>query len=180
MCDGRLRAVQQGGFDRESFMTNAIKDNLEKAGFGVGFCPPNVNELNRAGKSPIILLYLGDFVENAGEGLIYLKDKALEDEARLFVVGSNDEIKEARVFLTDAVITRTFERPLNVKQLVDAMNETSAIMEAEGDKKHILIVDDDAAHHKGMARRHLSGDDGEFGHERHNLSCKKQTGSDTS
>lgn len=129
--------------DKESFMTNAIKDNLEKAGFGVGFCPPNVNELNRAGKSPIILLYLGDFVENAGEGLIYLKDKALEDEARLFVVGSNDEIKEARVFLTDAVITRTFERPLNVKQLVDAINETSAIIEAEGEKKRILIVDDD-------------------------------------
>ncbi|MCR4785489.1 MAG: response regulator [Lachnospiraceae bacterium] len=129
--------------DKESFMTNAIKDNLEKAGFRVGFCPPLVNELNRSPKYPILLLYLNDYVGNAGEGLTYLKDKALEEESRLFVVGSNEEIKEAKGYLPDTVITRTFERPLNVKQLVDAMNETSTIIEAEGEKKRILIVDDD-------------------------------------
>ena len=129
--------------DRESFMTNAIKDNLKDAGFDVDFCSPYVNELNRARKSSIILLYLGDYVEKAGEGLTYLKDKVLEDEARLFIVGSNEEIKDAKVFIPDAVITRTFERPLNVKMLVDAMNETSDIIEAEGEKKHILVVDDD-------------------------------------
>ena len=59
------------------------------------------------------------------------------------MVGSNDEIKAARSSLPDAVITRTFERPLNVKLLVEAMNETSELIKAEGEKKHILVVDDD-------------------------------------
>ncbi|MCR5775591.1 MAG: hypothetical protein K6G42_10960, partial [Lachnospiraceae bacterium] len=95
--------------DKESFMTNAIKDNLKSAGFEVSFCSPVVNDLNKEKKRPIILLYLGDYVKNSGEGLIYLKDKAVEDEARLFIVGSNDEIKETRAFIPDALITRTFE-----------------------------------------------------------------------
>ncbi|MBQ9607241.1 MAG: response regulator [Lachnospiraceae bacterium] len=129
--------------DKESFMTNAIKDNLGSAGFEVRFCPPQVNELNKAAKMPIVLLYLGDYVEKAGEGLIYLKDKVVEDEARLFIVGSNEEIKEVGAYIPDGVITRTFERPLNVKNLVEAMNETSELIKAEGEKKHILVVDDD-------------------------------------
>ena len=129
--------------DKESFMTNAIKDNLTSAGFGVGFCSPYVNELNKISKYPIVLLYLGDYVDKVGEGLTYLKDRIVEDEARLFMVGSNDEIKSARAFLPDAIITRTFERPLNVKDLAEAMNETSELIEAEGEKKRILVVDDD-------------------------------------
>ncbi|MBO4337760.1 MAG: hypothetical protein J5842_06775, partial [Lachnospiraceae bacterium] len=93
--------------DKESFMTNAIKDNLTDAGFDVSFCSPRVNELNKTGRTDIILLYLGDYVEEAGEGLTYLKDKITEDESRLFIAGSNDEIKTAKTFLPDAVITRT-------------------------------------------------------------------------
>ena len=129
--------------DKESFMTNAIKDNLTDAGFDVSFCSPRVNELNKTGRTDIILLYLGDYVEEAGEGLTYLKDKIIEDESRLFIAGSNDEIKTAKTFLPDAVITRTFERPLNVKLLVDAMNETRELIREEGNKKKILVVDDD-------------------------------------
>ncbi len=129
--------------DKESFMTNAIKDNLKEAGFEVEFCSPYVNELNKTGKKSIVLLYLGDYAGNTGEGLTYLKDKVLEDETKLFVVGTDEEIKEAKAFLPDSVITRTFERPLNVKLLVEAMNETRELIEAEGEKKRILVVDDD-------------------------------------
>lgn len=129
--------------DRESFMTNAIKDNLKSAGFEVSFCSPYVNELGKAPDTPIVLLYLGDYVERVSEGLTFLKDLVVEHESRLFMVGSNDEIKAARSSLPDAVITRTFERPLNVKLLVEAMNETSELIKAEGEKKHILVVDDD-------------------------------------
>lgn len=129
--------------DKESFMTNAIKENLGKEDFGVSFCSPYVNELSKEPKSPIVLLYLGDFVDKVSEGLIYLKDKIAEDEARLFIVGNNEEINEARQYIPDAVITGTFERPLNVKNLVAAINETSDIIDAEGEKKRILVVDDD-------------------------------------
>ena len=129
--------------DKESFMTNAIKENLGKEDFGVSFCSPYVNELSKVPGSPIVLLYLGDFVEKVSEGLIYLKDKIAEDEARLFIVGNNEEINEARKDIPDAAITRTFERPLNVKNLVTAINETSDIIDAEGEKKRILVVDDD-------------------------------------
>ncbi len=129
--------------DKESFMTNAIRDNLRGAGYEVFFCTPTVVELNKTKKTAVAPLHLGDYVEGAGEGLTFLKDKIVEDEARLFMVGSNEEIKAARVFIPDAVITRTFERPLNVKLLVEAMNETSELIEAESEKKRILVVDDD-------------------------------------
>ena len=129
--------------DKESFMTNAIRHNLKSAGFDTAFCAPGVNELSRAEKRPIVLLYLGEYVERVGEGLTYLKDKILEDEARLFIVGSSEEIKNARAFIPDGIISRTFERPLNVKLLVEAMNETSEIMDKESEKKRILVVDDD-------------------------------------
>ncbi|MCR5746768.1 MAG: response regulator [Lachnospiraceae bacterium] len=129
--------------DKESFMTNAIKNNLSTEGFKVVFCPPYVNDLSKTAKNGIILLYLGDFVEKVSEGLIYLKDKLIEDEARLFMVGSGEEISEAKRYLPDIVVTRTFERPLNVKSLVAAINETNDIIKAEGEKKRILVVDDD-------------------------------------
>ncbi len=129
--------------DRESFMTNAIKDNLKGSGFDVTFCAPYVSELTGVTAKPIVLLYLGDYVEKVGEGLTFLKDKITEDEARLFVVGSLEEIKTAKGFIPDALVKKSFERPLNVKELVGAMNEASEIIEAEGEKKRILVVDDD-------------------------------------
>ena len=129
--------------DKESFMTNAIKSGLERAGFETEFCPPYINELNKTASKPIVLLYLGDFINQTAEGLTYLKDKIVEDEARLFIVGSTEEIREVKAFLPDTVITGAFERPLNVKLLVEAMNETSEQIKAEGEKKRILVVDDD-------------------------------------
>ncbi len=129
--------------DKESFMTKAIMDNLRGSGFDVTFGLPYVKELSNAVKCDIVLLYLGDFIDKAREGLIYLKDTVIENESRLFIVGSDDEISDVRKLIPDMVITGVFSRPLNVKDLVSAMNQTSDLIDKEGEKKRILVVDDD-------------------------------------
>ncbi len=129
--------------EKESFITKAMAENLEDASFETRFCRPVVGELDKSEEYPIILLYLGDYVDRYGEGLTFLKDKIVEEESRLFVVGSEDEIKDVSSFIPESLITGSFIRPLNVKNLVEAIEDTRQIIRKEGEKKKILVVDDD-------------------------------------
>ena len=131
--------------DTQSFMVNAIIDNLQRAEYDVKFVLPNVNDISRIEDRPdIFLMYLGEYAEKISEVLVYLKDICLEDEKKLFLIGNDSEFKTVFETIPENVVSGTFDRPLNVKLLVEHLDMVVAKAAADSGKKHILVVDDDA------------------------------------
>lgn len=130
--------------DAKSFMVDAITKNLTGAGFEVVWSIPSVNEISRMeDRPPMILMYLGAYVEEISEVLVYLKDMVIEEEKKLFLIGSEDELGIVKQSIPEHAITGIMSRPLNVKELVALMEKTAKAIEQEQEKKHILVVDDD-------------------------------------
>ncbi|MBR1875588.1 MAG: response regulator [Lachnospiraceae bacterium] len=130
--------------EAQSFMVNAIMKNLKEANFEVEFVKPKVNDIDAVQKdSLIILMYLGDYVDNISETLVYIKDITVEGEKKLFLVGADAEVKAVKQTIPEQLITGVLARPLNVKELVDLMNDAVSDLEMREAKKHLLVVDDD-------------------------------------
>ncbi len=130
--------------EAKSFMVDAISKNLTEAEFEVIFARSKINDIEPLQKDAlIILLYLNDNVDDMTDTLVYLKDITVEGEKKLFIVGSEPEVRTVKQIIPEAVITGVMPRPLNVKELVDRMNDAVSELNKRDEKKHILIVDDD-------------------------------------
>lgn len=90
------------------------------------------------------LLFLDKELLKSPKELIFLKDKALEDEATLFLMGEEDEISEAKKYLPASLIQEEFARPIDVNDVVKTVDE---YIKNNGNhtKKKILVVDDSGA-----------------------------------
>lgn len=130
--------------DTKSFMVNAIMDNLKNSGYEVRNVMPNVNDISHVEDKPVfVLMYLGDYVDHISETLVYLKDLCVEEEKKLFLIGNDQEFRTVYDSIPDNVISGTFDRPLNVKFLVERLDSLVAQEAAMSSRKHILVVDDD-------------------------------------
>ena len=129
--------------DVSSFIGNAIGENLKENGFTVAFAKPEVGSITREKEgADIFLFYLTEDMEKLSEALVYIKDTCVEEEKSLFFVGYESEIQEAEEIFPESLVTGTFERPINVKEMVEKLKELVENEEHLPKKKHILVVDD--------------------------------------
>lgn len=137
------RKVLLIGENVSSFILNAIQDALKTNEYQVSSASMNVRELSLIEEKPdIFIVYADENIDRHSDSLIYLKDLCVEYERRLYLIGYNDELEQIQKIIPEDMINATFERPLNVKLLVEKMNEEVEKAELEEEKKHILIVDD--------------------------------------
>lgn len=152
--DKKLLLISRGS----TFMVDAISSNLKNAGFSIYKCEPVIKEIEANTKDiGIILFYLGDYLDDVKEDIVYLKDICIENEISLSVIGDDAEINALRQTISDGLIAHVFKRPLDIKNLVSAMESVVLGREAQALKKNILLVDDDASFLK-MVKDWLSSD----------------------
>ncbi|MBQ9304567.1 response regulator [Butyrivibrio sp.] len=141
-----------------TFMVDAISSNLRDAGFTVKKCEPAIKEIAENTKDiDIILFYLGDYLDDVKEDIVYLKDICIEKEISLSVIGDGSEVNVLRQTIAEGQIANVFSRPLDIKNLVSVMENVAQGREAQSLKKNILLVDDDASFLK-MVKDWLSDD----------------------
>ncbi len=141
-----------------TFMVDAISSNLREAGFTVKECEPAMKEIAENTKDiDIILFYLGDYLDDAKEDIVYLKDICIEKEISLSVIGDDAEVNVLRQTVAEGQIANVFSRPLDIKNLVSVMENVAQGRETQALKKNILLVDDDASFLK-MVKDWLSDD----------------------
>ena len=141
-----------------TFMVDAISSNLREAGFTVKKCEPAMKEIAESTKDiDIILFYLGDYLDDVKEDIVYLKDICIEKEISLSVIGDDAEVNVLRQTVAEGQIANVFSRPLDIKNLVSVMENVAQGREAQSLKKNILLVDDDASFLK-MVKDWLSDD----------------------
>ncbi len=132
--------------NEQSFMVNAIKKNLDGAGYDVLWAAPGVTQISRMENKPnIFLCYLEGFSEEMRETLVYLKDyiDEMASGILLYLVGSPEELDKAHRVVPLPFISQEFDRPLNVKTLstqIDKDVEKGGLLRV---KPSILVVDDD-------------------------------------
>lgn len=141
-----------------TFMVDAISSNLREAGFTVRRCEPAMKEIAESTNDiDIILFYLGDYLDDVKEDIVYLKDICIEKEISLSVIGDDVEVNVLRQTVAEGQIANVFSRPLDIKNLVSVMENVAQGREAQSLKKNILLVDDDASFLK-MVKDWLSDD----------------------
>ncbi len=127
-----------------SFMVNAIVKNLEEAGFTVVSVDATLAAVSdKHTEADILLFYLGDFVADVSDLLIYLKDICVEEDKLLILLGNPAELTLVEETIPSALIAARFERPLDIKKLVDELDRLMQVNDENARRKNILLVDDD-------------------------------------
>ncbi len=133
--------------EKQSFMVNAIMKSLSGAGFEVRYSEPAVKKgKDEDDIEKVVLFYLEGDMEKMTKSLVYYKDVVAESQGdiKLFFVGNEEEIELAQKVVPAEIVTKTYLRPLNVKELADYLhNMAEEECEAAMMKKSILVVDDD-------------------------------------
>ena len=138
----RILIISQGS---TTFMVDAIKKNLSENGFVVELCSPDIKDLkNHVEYATIFLFYLGDFLDDIRESLVFLKDVCIENEKSLNVIGDNSEVEDLKKTIPEGIIDNIFPRPLDIKKMVATLMDVAENVDLIGQKKCILLVDDDA------------------------------------
>lgn len=128
----------------QSYLVLSTKDSIEKMGYNVFLEKPNTNSISKIKSTfSAILLFADEDIIHEKHCLIYLKDKAVEDDVKVFAVGDMDQIKTIEEIIPNHLV-QTFLRPVNVKELAESVD---VHIKAIGNhiKKKILVVDDSGA-----------------------------------
>lgn len=138
--ESNILIISQGS----SFMTNALVNNLKKAGFDPDVTGPDIKGIGQKRQdTDIYIFYAGEFIFEQTDILVYMKDVCAEDEKPFCVIGYENEIAEIRETIPENFITREFKRPFDMKYLTNAIESLAAADEERKKGRHILLVDDD-------------------------------------
>ncbi len=129
----------------QGYMIMSLKDKISEAGYEVVVSEANVSALSKIeGKIGVYLIYGDESISEKQQALIYLKDQSAEQNVPIFVIGSKEEKEAIVTLIPEHLIHRFFERPINVNELAEALDEYIEMFGVDR-KKKILVVDDSGA-----------------------------------
>ena len=137
----------------KSFMANTIEKNLLDSDYEVIRIEPELSDMTEHKKdADLIILLLGSFVDDGSTSnfLVYLKDICMEEDKMLILIGTVTEIASAKNNIPASIISVTFERPFDIKKMVEQADWLLHANDDLAQRKSILLVDDDGTFLKMM------------------------------
>lgn len=131
--------------EAQGYLLSALKKKLEEAEYEVRISPAKTDELSKVIKDvDAIYIFADEELAQMQQGLIYLKDTAVENDLPVFITGDMQEIQTIYDFLPKHLIQKEFLRPINVVEVAEGID---AYLKTNGKhtKKKILVVDDSGA-----------------------------------
>ena len=126
------------------FMMDALDSNLKKSGFETVHAEPVVSSIESVKEDTDIVILLADeYVYEAADALVYLKDLCDEEVIPICLIGYGGEMDEIKQYIHDRCIIREFKRPFDAKDVTEKLKEIAKVTEEKKLGKHILLVDDD-------------------------------------
>lgn len=128
-----------------SYLNISMEEQLEKLGYNIITVGTNINEINAVKeKITAIMIYADSDLMRNQQALVFLRDKALEEDTPFFVIGDINELAEIRSIVPKNLIQKEFQRPIDVKDVVNDIDEYIRYY-GNQNKKKILVVDDSGA-----------------------------------
>ena len=133
--------------ENQNFLVNAIIKSLEDSRYAVQTAEPDMVEISLISNIPdIYIVYLEGDLNKFNGTLKYLKKLVTEDgkDRVIYFIGNPLEIEAAYEVFPKALVSASFSRPVNVKDILAKLNQLMT-EEANGysGTKRILVVDDD-------------------------------------
>ena len=131
--------------ETNSYLVLSIEEQLKKSGYQIKQVHAEVEEIS-AIKDPMdaILLYADEEMEGNQASLIFLRDKAIEEDVPFFILGDGANISDVRNSIPSHIVQKEFHRPIDVKDVVSKVDEYVQNY-GKHNKKKILVVDDSGA-----------------------------------
>lgn len=128
--------------ESKSFMVTSLIGQLEEQEHSVihtNYSPSEIGKIKS--EVQLMLIYAEDMEMDS---LVYLKDKVIEEDFPIFVLGDINQLEAVKEVIPQQFIKMHFMRPINVK---DVVNEVNKYLNDDSihAKKKILVVDDSGA-----------------------------------
>jgi len=137
---GKVLLINHGNALMANTLTNLLKESEIET---IRVEPEMGKVTDEVSKADAVMLFAGDFVYDAPELLVYLKDACFSEDKPLCVMGSEKEIDEIEGIVPKNMITHEFKRPVDVKSISAALHALVRSGESRKQEKHIMLVDDD-------------------------------------
>ncbi len=133
--------------EAETFFIRGIEMKLKNLGMETVYCAPTIKDLEASavGKD-LIILNTDENVDKLADMLVYLKDRCMEKDEKIMMIGTVAEYNTVTQYLPIICIQQLFERPLNMEQLLDNVEKYLSDEAIHERRKSILIVDDDVSY----------------------------------
>lgn len=131
--------------DTRSYLCISLENCLQEAGYEIINVGTKVDEVDAVKeKITAIVIYADSEMLKKMQALVFLRDKALENDTPFFIIGDLEELQQIREVVPNHLIQKEFQRPVNVKDVAGKVDEY-AQYKASHQKKKILVVDDSGA-----------------------------------
>lgn len=130
--------------EAQGYLAITTQEKLQGYDFNVITTKADANEIDKVKETiSAIVLYCSEDLVNDRQFMIYIKDRAVEEDIRVFAVGNSNELKDVEEIIPKQYVT-SMVRPINVNELAEAINVHIEEM-GTAIKKKILVVDDSGA-----------------------------------
>ena len=126
--------------EKNSFLPMSMIEQLKELEYNIVPAQLDIQELSKLKETyEVVLLFMEGDGEEKTKELVYLRDKAVEEDCPIFYVG--EDTPAMRDVLPKHILQEVFERPIDVKASAKKMDE---FIKEHGKhvKKKILVVDD--------------------------------------
>ncbi len=131
--------------DSRSYLTISLENHLMELGYDIINVGTKVNEIDEVkDKIEAIVIYADSELLKKMEALVFLRDRALENDTPFFIIGDMNELDSIRGVVPNHLIQKEFQRPVNVKDVGSKVDEYIQYY-ASQNKKKVLVVDDSGA-----------------------------------
>ena len=132
----------------KSYLDVSVRDNLKAAGYIVTEISSQNYEAylgDAMERVVVMLIHLDEELLKNQETLIFIRDVSIEHDLPIFLLGQVEHIAVFKKVMPGQMIKNTFERPIDVKDVVAGIDK---YVEKFGHqkRKNILIVDDSGAY----------------------------------
>lgn len=127
------------------YLNISLEEQLKGLEYNIINVGTGINEINEIKENiTAILMYLDEDLMKKQQSLVFLRDKAMQNDTPFFVIGDINELSEIRNIVPKQLIKKEFQRPIDVKDVVGQMDEYIK-MYGNHTKKKVLVVDDSGA-----------------------------------
>lgn len=131
--------------ETRGYLVTSVEEQLKKLGYQVTRVETKIDEISTIKESmDVILLYADVELLANQQALIFLRDKAVEEDTPFFIIGDSNDAEDIRALIPTHMIQKIFHRPIDVKNVVATIDEYIQHY-GKQTKKKILVVDDSGA-----------------------------------
>ncbi|MCR5399082.1 MAG: response regulator [Lachnospiraceae bacterium] len=133
--------------ETEGFLIKGLETKLKGIGLESRYSVPKMRDLeDKCTDTDLIFIFTDENVGLYPESLVYIKDRCVENDEQVVVIGAEAEYEVIRSFIPDAYMFKFFKRPLDMEALINDIEEYMEESAQHARKKSILIVDDDVSY----------------------------------